>query len=72
MTNGIDNLKTNIIEAQSANAKTSNGTVNGTANKNFGKQQRSNTIIGTNTFNQNSNQNEGLVAVVIDGEHMFR
>ena len=45
--------------------------INGTTNKNFGKQQRSNAIIGTNTFTQN-NQNEGLIAVVIDGEHMFR
>lgn len=65
--NGIDHSKTNIIEAQGTNGKP-----NGTS-KSIAKQQRSNTIIGPGILtSQNvANQSE-LVAVVIDGEHMFR
>jgi len=66
LNNAMENSKTNIIDAQMTNGK-----MNGSANdKGYNKQQRSNTIIGPTIITPN-NQGE-LVAVVIDGEHMFR
>lgn len=64
-THSNDNSKTNIIEAQTM---TSKSLTNG---KSISKQQRSNTIVGSMSPTNSNNQSD-LVAVVIDGEHMFR
>ena len=66
--NGNDNSKTNIIDMD---IKSNGKQMNGVTSSN-GKPQRSNTIAVPNHNNNNNSTSSELVAVVIDGEHMFR